>query len=198
VADTTVTLDPAAPEVAPAATPRPGAAPVAAAAASRIAVLASLVLIAAGVVALRDTLVSQGWVRGTTWLPGLADALRGPFTPAPWLVPAGAALAVVGLIIAVTALTPRRTTAQACAGDTAVYVSHRDVAAAAATAAGDVPGVTRSRATASRRKVTVSCRTTDADATAARRAVTDAVTEALGVLQKTPRIVVHTRTEQPS
>lgn len=176
---------------------RPGPAPVAAAGASKVAVVLALVLAAGGVIAVRDAVIGLGWASGSTWLPAVADTVDG-VTPGSWLIAAGVALALVGLALMVIALSPRRRTAVAVRAETPVYLSVDGIAKVAAARARDVAGVVDARATASRRRVVLRCRVTRDDSGALRRAITDAVTQTLGALERPPRVVVRTRTEETS
>jgi hypothetical protein len=175
---------------------RPAPAPVAAAGASRAAVVLAIGVTAIGGVAVRDALVALGWVGGAQWLPPVIDAVDG-LAPRPWMVAAGAALTVVGLLLMVVALLPRRRTAVALTADSAVYLHAKDVAKLASAAAGTVPGVLEARTTSSRRKAVVRCRVTGATREV-RDAVTEAVSRELAALQNPPRTVVHVRTESTS
>ncbi len=177
--------------------PRPGPVPVAVAGAGKVAVVLALALAACGVVAVRDAVIGLGWASGSTWLPAVADTIDG-ITPGGWLIPAGVALAVVGLALMVIALSPRRRTAVAVRAETAVYLSVDGIAKLAAARARDVAGVVDARATASRRRVVLRCRVTRDDSGALRRSIADAVTQSLGTLERPPRVVVRTRTEETS
>ncbi|BDH59637.1 hypothetical protein [Tsukamurella sp. PLM1] len=74
--------------------------------ASIAAVPLLLAVLALGVIALRDTAVSFGWIAGSRWLdavPGVADT-RWQW----WTWPGAVGAVVVGLALVVTALKPRR------------------------------------------------------------------------------------------
>ncbi len=176
---------------------RPAPAPVAAAAASKVAVLLAILLAALGVVAVRDAVVGLGWASGATWLPAAADAIDG-FEPVDWLTIAGVAVVLIGLLLIVLALKPRRRTAVAVSAQTPMYVTVDGIAALAGTAARDIAGVVDARATSSRRRVVVRCRVTRDDSGAMRTTISDAVTRSLSSLQNPPRVVIRTRTEEIS
>ncbi|MBI5339921.1 MAG: hypothetical protein HZB45_19765 [Mycolicibacterium rufum] len=176
---------------------RSGPVPVAAAGASKVAVVLALVLAAAGGVAVRDAVVGLGWASGSTWLPAVADTVDG-ITPGGWLIPAGVVLALLGLLLMVIALSPRRRTAVAVRAETPIYLSVDGIAKLAAARARDVAGVVDARATASKRRVVLRCRVTRDDGGALRSTITDAVTQTLGALEHPPRVVVRTRTEETS
>ena len=169
--------------------------PVAAAAASKVAVVLSILLAALGVVAVRDAVVGLGWASGSQWLPVAADAVDG-FAPADWVTVAGVAVVLIGLLLVVLALKPRRRTAVAVTAQTPMYLTVDGIAALAGAAARDVAGVVDARATSSRRRVVVRCRVTGDDSGALRAGITDAVTRSLSALQSPPRVVVRTRTKE--
>ncbi|MEH3143121.1 MAG: DUF6286 domain-containing protein [Mycobacterium kyogaense] len=171
--------------------------PLAAAGASKVAVVLAILLAALGVVAVRDAVVGLGWASGSTWLPVAADAIDG-FTPAGWLTIAGVVAVLIGLLLIVLALKPRRRTAVAVTARTPMYLTVDGIAALAGAAARDIPGVVDARATSSRRRVVVRCRVTRDDGGAMRGSITDAVTRSVGALQSPPRVVVRTRTEEIS
>ncbi|KRE27885.1 hypothetical protein ASG82_16175 [Mycobacterium sp. Soil538] len=157
----------------------------------------ALMLAAAGGVAVRDAVIGLGWATGTTWLPAIADTVDG-ITPGGWLVPAGVALALAGLALMVIALSPRRRTAVAVRAETPVYLSVDGIATLASARARAVAGVVDARATASTRRVVLRCRVTRDDSGALRQTITDAVTQTLGTIERPPRVVVRTRTEETS
>lgn len=152
----------------------------------------AVLLLALGLLLLRDALVSAGALSGAAWLPAAAEALRG-FAPATWLVPVGVALALVALWLIVTALRPRSRKTLPLTSSSGTYLHTRDVARLASGAARDVDGVLDATTSASRSTVKVSVTTTSGDL---KGAVTSAVTEALRPLQKAPRVVVRTRTDR--
>ena len=93
---------------APAA-PSPAKPPVAAPMASVCAVVLALGLIGAGAVAVRDVLVTTGAVAGSSWtVAGLArlDGLTAPG----WMLPGGLARGVLGFVMLLVAVAPRRRT----------------------------------------------------------------------------------------
>ncbi|MDF0531977.1 hypothetical protein P0W64_19015 [Tsukamurella sp. 8F] len=94
--------------------------------ASTVATLVAIALVAAGVIALRDTLIHLGWIGGAAWCPGVATALGGAHWSW-WTWPAAVAVGVIGLALLVLAVAPRRVRAVPV-GD-AVWVS-RDSARA--------------------------------------------------------------------
>lgn len=74
---------------------------------SIVAVPVLLAFFALGVLALRDSLVSLGWLGGTRWIdavPRIADDLRWAW----WTWPAAIAAIVVGVVFVISAIKPRR------------------------------------------------------------------------------------------
>lgn len=153
-------------------------------------VLAAL-LLATGLLLLREALVVLGATSGAPWLPAAAEGLRG-LGPAWWLVPAGVAVALVGLWLLVSALRPRSRRTLPLTSGTGVFLHTRDVARLASGAAREVDGVLSASATATRRTVSVKVHGT-ADV---REEVTRAVTETLTPLRTTPRVDVRVRTSR--
>lgn len=190
------------PDVAvPATTPRPAAVPVGAAGASYVAAFLALLVVAVGALAVRDAAVAAGWLGGIRWIPIVGDvggdAVHG-LVPAGWMLPAGVAVAAVGIALVVTALAPRRKTATALVADTTVYLARSDVARVASAAAQQVPGVVAATTKASQRKVTVRCHSTGAADQEFRQSVVDAVKTELDLLRRTPRVVVRIHTKEQS
>lgn len=182
----------------PVATERQWAAqvPLAAARSSYIAAFMALMVVALGVLGVRDAVVAAGWLQGNPWIPKGFETIV-VLAPQQWLLPAGVAVGLLGVALVVTALLPRRATAVAVDADSAVYVRHRDVARAATAAALDVPGVLAASTSASARRVAVRCRVTG-DADEARALIADAVEGALQPLHRSPRIGVRIRRERSS
>lgn len=74
---------------------------------SIVAVPVLLAILALGVVALRDTAVSLGWLGGSPWIdavPRIADDLRWAW----WTWPAAIAAIVLGVVLVISAVKPRR------------------------------------------------------------------------------------------
>jgi hypothetical protein len=108
-----------------------------------------------------------------------------------WMVPAGVALALVGLWLLVTALRPRSRKTVPATASTGVFLHTRDIARLASDAAGEVDGVLSAASTASRRAVTVTVRSTTTAGIA--DGVTDAVAHRLSALQTPLRVKVRVR-----
>lgn len=152
----------------------------------------AVLLLAVGLLLLRDAAVTAGALQGSAWLPAAAESLRG-FAPATWLVPVGVVLALVALWLVVTAVRPRSRKTLPLTSSSGIYLHTRDVARLASGAARDVDGVLEASTTATRRSVKVAVTTTSEDQ---RAVVTAAVTEALRPLRSAPRVIVRTRTRK--
>ena len=174
--------------------PAAGRAPVAAPTAGYVGAVIALLLLAAGVVALRDAAVGWGWLRGAPWITTAISRLDG-LTYQGWMLPAGVVAVVIGLWSIAAGLTPRRRTALAVSARTSVWLPRADLARLAAAAATTVPGVLSVKASASLRTVSLRADVTADGATALDAAISAAVTEALhGFTVRNPRIKVRVRT----
>jgi hypothetical protein len=153
-----------------------------------VGVLLAAAVTAAGVIAVRDSLVQANLAAGTAWtsaVVGRVDKLG----PGAWLVPLAVVLVGVGLWLLVVAVRPRPRTGVALDAVTGVFLRPRDVARIARSAAQDVDGVTSARATATARRIFVTVRATSSDVDVAPR-VTEAVTGQLTALAAPPTIRV--------
>ena len=167
-------------------------APRARTAASWLGLVLSVVLIALGVVLVHDALVRLGTVGGEEWITAVADAV-GTVRPGTEVAVIGVVLGLLGLVLVIGALRPRRRLgAQVTAGN-GQYVLPVDVARLASAAARRVDGVLDARSSATRTTVQVVARTTGDPG--ASGAVRSAVQDALSVLEHAPRVRVRTRAD---
>lgn len=81
--------------------------PIAAPAATVVAVVLALAVIGVGIVAVRDVLVSAGLITGAPWIISVLNHLDG-LTAQSWMLPAGVAVAVLGVLLVFAAVKPRR------------------------------------------------------------------------------------------
>ena len=134
----------------------------------------SILLIALGVLVLRDALVAAGAVDGDPWIAPLVDRLDG-VAPSAVVAAGGVVLALLGLWLVVLALGRRVRTRLAVTSSAGTTIGVADAARLAASAADDVDRVVSARALASRRSVTVTVTTLEGDdvTDAVRAAVTD-------------------------
>lgn len=171
---------------------RPGRTPVAAPAAAPLALLVALLLLALGALGIRDALVAAGVLDGELFTVTIATAVDG-FGAQTWMVPVGIALAVVGLLLLVVALKPRRRTELAVSSTVGVWIRPADVARIATYAAEDAPGVSGARSTATRRRVVVTVESLGADQDTLRADATAEVNARLAPLDPAPKVTVHVR-----
>lgn len=179
--------------------PAAGRPPVAAPAAGYVGTLIALLLLAAGVVAVRDATVFAGWLDGRPWTSTFIDWLDG-LTVRWYTTPLGVLAIVIGLWWVYAALRPRRRTAVAVAAQTSVWIAPADLAHIASAAAELVPGVLDARAKAGLRKIVVTAHITSdtGDSSAGKRiktAIATAVTDAVeSFVASPPKVSVRTRT----
>ncbi|WP_328291473.1 DUF6286 domain-containing protein [Kineococcus sp. NBC_00420] len=157
--------------------------------------LLAILLLALGVLLLRDALVAAGIFSGKQWASSAVSGLQG-FAPVWWLIPVGVVVVLIGVWLVVTALRPRSRKTLPLTSQTGVFLHTRDVARLASGAAADVDGVLGVSSTATRRKVTVSVQATGhgSGGSGLRESVEAAVTERLSALQSPPRVAVAVRT----
>ena len=156
----------------------PGFAPAAAATrAGRVAwwsIALAVLLVALGVLVLREALVAAGTVQGEPWLAPAVDSADG-LAPSVLVVVVGVVLALLGLWLVVVALGRRVRTRLDVTSSTGTTLGLSDAARLAASAADDVDRVLSAKASATRRAVTVTVTTLEGDdvTDAVRAAVTD-------------------------
>ena len=158
-----------------------------------VGVLLALTLVGLGVVAIHDALITSGLAPGSGWVDSGLNTLD-RLEPAPWMVPAGLVMVLVGLGALIIAVRPRPNTGIALTARTGVYLRPQDVARLARAASENVDAVTSATASASRRTVTMSVR-----ATASGQVATDvqtAVAAALDALATAPKIRVRVTPER--
>ncbi len=180
--------DPAAAPVEPTA----GRTPTAAPAAAPWAVLLALVVLALGVVGIRDALIAAGAFGGSSWTKNTANAIDG-LTAHTWMIPAGIGLAVLGLWWLLAALKPRKRTEISLSGTPGAWMRPGDLARLAQPTVENVEGVVSASTSATRRTVTVKATTTARDSAQVRTALTDAVGDRLSALRRAPRVKVKAR-----
>jgi len=163
-------------------TPR-GFAPAAAATrAGRVAwwsIALAVLLVALGVVVLREALVAAGRVDGEPWIAPVLDSLDG-VVPSVLVSVVGVVVALLGLWLVVVALGRRVRTRLDVTSSTGTTLGLNDAARLAASAADEVDRVLSARAAATRRSVTVTVTTLEGDDVT--DAVRAAVTERLAPL----------------
>jgi hypothetical protein len=151
------------------------------------------VLIAIGVVLLHDAISAADDTPGRSWLAAIVEGLDG-FTAEWWLVPAGVAVALIGVWLIVTALRPRSRKTLAVTSATGVFLHTRDIARLASAAADDVDGVLSANSVASRRTVTVAV---ESDTAGVADHVQRAVAQRLAALADPVKVKVRVRSHLP-
>jgi len=172
--------------------PTAGRIPTATPAAAPWAVLLALVVLALGVVGIRDALVAAGAFGGSSWTKNTANAIDG-LTARTWMIPAGIGLAVLGLWWLLAALKPRKRTEISLSGTPGAWMRPGDLARLVQPTVENVEGVVSASTSATRRTVTVKATTTARDSAEVRTAVTDAVGDRLSALRRAPRVKVKAR-----
>jgi len=172
--------------------PTAGRTPSAAPAAAPWAVLLALVVLALGVVGIRDALVAAGAFGGSSWTKNTANAIDG-LTARTWMIPAGIGLAVLGLWWLLAALKPRKRTEISLSGTPGAWMRPGDLARLVQPTVENVEGVVSASTSATRRTVTVKATTTARDSAQVRTALTDAVGDRLSALRRAPRVKVKAR-----
>lgn len=138
--------------------------PAAAPATVATGLLMAIILLAVAVVFIHDALVSAGAVSGTAWLAWFAEKANVISASSPWMLWAGPLAVVIGLVLVIAALKPRKSTHWAV-GDQGVFIGRGDTARLAANAAHSTPAVVDAQASVSGRstlRVTGATISTDA------------------------------------
>lgn len=158
-----------------------------------VGVVLALLVTALGVFAGREALAAWGAVPGGSWLTGAADAV-GAVGPQWWVLPAGAALALVGLALLLAALRPRRRRHLTLGADGRVWLHADDLARLVRTSVRDLPGVLDARTSGSRRTLRVDVTTTASGTAPVQQQVSERVRALVGDVQPQPRVRVRVRT----
>jgi uncharacterized protein DUF6286 len=162
-------------------------APVAAPAATGVALSLAIGLIALGAIAGRDVLIAIGVITGTPWITAALSFVDG-LTAQAWMLPAGIAAAALGLLLLFAAVKPRRHTHRPLRA-TDTWITRRDIARLARSAAQPITGVAAATTRGSGRRLTVTVTPLAGfDAAALTNTVQTTVTEALAPLATPPRV----------
>lgn len=160
-----------------------------------LGMLWALGLIGLGGVGVRDALVYAGAIDGKPWLEQLAGHLNDR-EPHDWMIPAGVAVAMVGLFLIVVALRPRPRKGIALTAHTGVYLSSGSVQRVSKSVASQVDGVDTTSVSASRRSVKITATTFSDSPEATRAEIERVVTDRLSALEQPPVVRVRvTRAE---
>ena len=170
--------------------------PVGVGSAPLVALVVALLLIALGVVAVRDALVEAGALGGTSWTQGAIDWVDGT-EPTAGVVAASLAVIVLGLLLLVPVFWRRPRKAVALDSRTGVFLRTPDLAKIARATTRDIDGVTDVRARASRRKIVVTAHTIIAkdEAREVRNTVSDQLVQMQTALAKPLRAKVRIKSE---
>lgn len=122
----------------------------------------AVLLVALGVLVVREALVAAGRVDGEPWLAPAVDGADGT-APSVLVTVVGAVVALLGLWLVVVALGRRVRTRLDVTSATGTTLGISDAARLAASAADEVDRVLSARATATRRSVTVTVTTLEGD-----------------------------------
>lgn len=126
--------------------------------ARRAGIVLAFALVAAGAAGVYDALVELDVVGGPALVRSALDWLDG-LTPQPWMVPAGVALAAVGLWFLIAGLLPRPRRSLPVSSVAGVYASRKAIEGLAVDTATRHPGVVGAKATARRTAVITRLRT---------------------------------------
>ncbi len=154
-----------------------------------LGVIWALALIGLGVALIREVLVHANAVSGSLWAAKTVTYLNDR-PPTDWMVPAGVAAALLGLVLVVLALRPRARKELAVSARTGVFLTTASVRRLAESAAADVDGVDTTSVSASRSKVVVDVTTLSADSADTKSRIELAVQAALASLTTQPTIKV--------
>ena len=150
----------------------------------------AVLLVALGVLVLREALVAAGRVDGEPWIAPAVDSVDG-VVPSVLVSAVGVVVALLGLWLVVVALGRRVRTRLDVTSSTGTTLGLNDAARLAASAADEVDRVLSARASATRRSVTVTVTTLEGDDVT--DAVRSAVTERLAPLAQPLAVKVVSR-----
>lgn len=153
--------------------------------------LLAILVVAAGVVLIRDAAVALGWADGSMWTGDALRWLDGATREAEWLWPAVILGLLVGLWFLLWALTAPKESLVPVPGHEGIHVRTSGIEKLAVHAASDVSGVEECSAQASPGRVTVQARTTGA--AAAGQQVGEAVRRSLAPLSDRYSVKVNTK-----
>lgn len=159
-----------------------------------VGLLLATTLMVLGAVLLRDVWVGVFGAPEQAWTVRAARAVDG-LAPAWWMIPAGVGAALLGVVLVIGALRPRRAAAVPVTATTTVWITPAALARIATQAAHTVPGVSSARSKASARVVRVHATVLHTDTAAPRQAITEQVERRLGGLATPVKIRVKANSE---
>ena len=163
-------------------------APTAGPAARPVVVVLALLLLAFAVLCVLELLARAHAIGTTPLAPGFADFVDRVHMTG-WLPWAAGAVAVLGLLLVIAALRPRRRT-HLPAGDGTLWLRPTDVARLCSSAALTRPGVATAHTNVTRRKAVVAATVGGRDRDELRSEITAAVENAVSTLDSPPRVRV--------
>lgn len=173
-------------------TPPAAKPPAAKPAVSVVGVVAALVLICLGGAGIAEMLRATGLLRGEV-IPASWYGRTVELAPAGWMRPAGIAAVLVGVLLLILTLKPRKRTHLAVRpDDNLVWIRLGDVARLAADGAGRVDSVTSATVAGKRRRLRATV-TTFGDPVRVRQEVGAVIADRLGSVTPLPRIRVDLR-----
>lgn len=153
-------------------------------------ILLGLLLLGLAVVTGREAWLLSSGADQPSWVQPVLDIFATPQLEE-WMVWAGLAAAILGLILLFVSLKPRPSTHRQVASDHAsIWMRPVDIARVASAAARHVPGVDSAQTKASGSQVRVDV-TADGDGTELQQRVSQAVERALVVLREKPSVSVN-------
>jgi len=166
-------------------------APLSTSAAQRNGVLFSLLLIALGVIGIREALIYTDVINGAYWIGDLFKRIDG-LRIASWMLLAGVLLFVIGLHFIVTGLSRRKRLGWTVTATEPVFVTPTAATSTALAAARRVDGVLDVVAQAKPKRVTFSAKATATDDTV-RSSVEQAISGRFAALKDAPKTKVRLR-----
>lgn len=163
--------------------------PVGAGAQPVLGIIWSLAVLALGIVCVRDALVYAGVLSGQPWLEAATSRLDGE-TAQDWMIPVGAGVALLGLLLVLGAFRRRPSRGTRLTASTGVYLSRGSVQRLTKAAAAGVDGVDTTAVSASRRKVRVEATTFTDQPEQTKQRIEEAVRRRLSPLEAPPSIRV--------
>ena len=153
-------------------------------------ILLGLLLLALAVVTGREAWLMSSGAKEQSWVQPVLDIFATPQLE-DWMVWAGVAASILGIILLIVALKPRRSTHRQMASDHAsVWMRPVDIARVASAAARRVPGVDGAQTKATGRRVNVNV-ASNGDSAALTQNVEQAVSRALVALREKPEVNVN-------
>lgn len=165
--------------------------PLRTAAAVTIGILLALLLLGIAVVAIEEAVIRTGLWDGPSWTRNAVTAVDNVAVE-PWMAAPLIACWVLGLVLLIVALKPRRRKGSALQAQTGVYLRRKDLARLAIPALQHIDGLTDLSAKAKRRILHISVTTLtgkDQD-TAIKTELKDRLAPILATLERPPKIAV--------